>query len=58
MTAWFRDWEDGEGEIPVFWSCGVPPQVAARAARPELMITHAPGHMFIADVCDEELARW
>ena len=45
-----------EGEIPVFWACGVTSQVAARAARPELMITHAPGHMFITDIRDEELA--
>lgn len=47
-----------EGEIPLFWGCGVTPQVAVREARPELMITHAPGHMFITDVRDEELARW
>ena len=47
-----------EREIPLFWACGVTPQVAAREARPELMITHAPGHMFITDVRDEELARW
>ena len=45
-----------EGEIPLFWACGVTPQVAAREAKPELMITHAPGHMFITDVRDEELA--
>jgi len=46
-----------EGEIPLFWACGVTPQVAARKARPELMITHAPGHMFITDLRDEELAE-
>ena len=45
-----------EGEIPLFWACGVTPQVAAREAKPELMITHAPGHMFITDLRDEELA--
>jgi uncharacterized protein YcsI (UPF0317 family) len=38
-----------EGEIPVFWACGVTPQAAAVASRPELMITHAPGHMFVSD---------
>ena len=37
------------GEIPVFWACGVTPQAAAVASRPELMITHAPGHMFVTD---------
>jgi len=39
-----------EGEIPVFWACGVTPQLVAMTSRPELMITHAPGHMFITDV--------
>ena len=38
-----------DGEIPVFWACGVTPQAAAVASRPELMITHAPGHMLITD---------
>ena len=44
------------GEVPVFWACGVTPQAAAEAARLEFMITHAPGHMFITDLRDEELA--
>jgi uncharacterized protein YcsI (UPF0317 family) len=44
------------GEIPVFWACGVTPQAVALRARVELMITHAPGHMFITDLRDEELA--
>jgi len=43
------------GEIPVFWACGVTPQAAALAAKPEIMITHAPGHMFITDVRDRDL---
>ncbi len=38
------------GEVPVFWACGVTPQAAAEAARLDLMITHAPGHMFITDL--------
>jgi uncharacterized protein YcsI (UPF0317 family) len=38
----------------VFWACGVTPQAAAETCRPELMITHAPGHMFVTD---EEEAR-
>jgi uncharacterized protein YcsI (UPF0317 family) len=43
------------GEVPVFWACGVTPQAVAAASRPELMITHAPGHMFVTDVRDEQL---
>jgi uncharacterized protein YcsI (UPF0317 family) len=38
-----------DGEIPVFWACGVTPQAVAARIRPELMITHAPGHMFVTD---------
>jgi len=37
-------------EIPVFWACGVTPQAVAIQSKPELMITHAPGHMFITDI--------
>jgi uncharacterized protein YcsI (UPF0317 family) len=44
------------GEIPVFWACGVTPQAVAAASRPELMITHAPGHMFVTDVPDARQA--
>lgn len=39
-----------EGDVPVFWPCGVTPQAAIMAAKPELAITHAPGHMFLTDI--------
>jgi uncharacterized protein YcsI (UPF0317 family) len=45
-----------EGEVPVFWACGVTPQAAAVQSKPSLMITHSPGHMFVTDVRDEHLA--
>jgi len=45
-----------EGEIPVFWACGVTPQAIIMRAKPDLCITHAPGHMFISDILNEELA--
>lgn len=45
-----------DGEVPVFWACGVTPQAVILKTKPELAITHAPGHMFIADIKDEELA--
>lgn len=41
-----------EGEVPVFWACGVTPQAVAMASKPEIMITHAPGHMLILDKKD------
>lgn len=44
------------GEVPVFWACGVTPQAAIMRIKPELAITHAPGHMFITDRRDSDLA--
>ena len=44
-----------EGEIPVFWPCGVTPQAAVENAKPPIVITHAPGHMFITDIVNKEL---
>ena len=43
------------GEEPVFWACGVTPQAAIMAVRPEFAITHAPGHMFVTDLRDAEV---
>jgi uncharacterized protein YcsI (UPF0317 family) len=54
------DWGDPvamqPGDVPLFWACGVTPQAVALASRPALMLTHAPGHMFITDVPIEALA--
>lgn len=44
------------GEVPVFWACGVTPQAVAMAVKPEFMITHAPGHMFITDIPNADLS--
>ncbi len=43
------------GEVPVFWACGVTPQAVAMHARPPLLITHKPGHMFLTDLKDTDL---
>jgi uncharacterized protein YcsI (UPF0317 family) len=45
------------GEIPVFWACGVTPQAVVMEARPPLVISHKPGHMFVSDWRDEDLSR-
>jgi uncharacterized protein YcsI (UPF0317 family) len=45
-----------KGEVPVFWACGVTPQAVVMKAKPDLCITHAPGHMFITDLLNEELS--
>lgn len=42
--------------VPVYWACGVTPQAVAMASKSELMITHSPGHMFVTDLKDEDLA--
>ena len=44
--------EAHEGDVPVFWACGVTPQVALMASRPPFAITHAPGHMLVTDAPD------
>jgi uncharacterized protein YcsI (UPF0317 family) len=39
-----------EGDMPVFWACGVTPQAAIANARIPFAITHAPGCMLVTDV--------
>ena len=46
-----------DGEVPVFWACGVTPQAVALETRPRLMITHSPGHMFVTDRLESNLDR-
>jgi uncharacterized protein YcsI (UPF0317 family) len=45
-----------QGELPVFWACGVTPQVALQAARLPLAITHSPGCMLVTDMRNSNLA--
>ncbi len=45
-----------EGEVPVFWACGVTPQVALEQARPPFCITHSPGHMLVTDLPNSKLS--
>jgi len=44
-----------DGELPVFWACGVTPQSAIATARPPFCITHAPGHMLVTDLLNRAL---
>jgi uncharacterized protein YcsI (UPF0317 family) len=46
--------EPVDGDVPVFWACGVTPQAALIASKPPLAITHAPGYMLITDVADSD----
>lgn len=43
-------------ELPVFWACGVTPQIALENARPPIAITHVPGKMLLTERLNEELA--
>ncbi|MFJ6963154.1 MAG: D-glutamate cyclase family protein, partial [Lactiplantibacillus plantarum] len=43
-------------EVPVFWACGVTPQAVVMESKPEFVITHAPGHMLVTDIRDNQLA--
>lgn len=45
-----------DDEIPVFWACGVTPQIAVAQARPPLCITHKPGCMLITDLLNAHMA--
>jgi len=38
-----------DGDVPVFWACGVTLQEAVAKAKLPFAITHAPGHMLITD---------
>ena len=46
----------GADELPVFWACGVTPQVALEAAKPPFAITHSPGCMLVTDLRNSQLA--
>ncbi len=46
-----------DGELPVFWACGVTPQTVLTAAKPPLAITHNPGCMFVTDLVGDPAAR-
>jgi uncharacterized protein YcsI (UPF0317 family) len=48
--------EEDADVVPVFWGCGVTPQLAVMKAKlPGIVMGHAPGHMLILDITDEEV---
>jgi uncharacterized protein YcsI (UPF0317 family) len=50
------DGEVADDELPVFWACGLTPQLAVQNAKPPLCITHAPSCMLITDLRNASLA--
>lgn len=45
-----------ENETPLFWACGVTPQVALEQAKPPFCITHSPGCMLVTDIKNNTLS--
>ena len=56
------EWGDAaplaQGQVPVFWACGVTPQVAIENARVPLVVTHKPGCMLITDIDENPLGHF
>lgn len=49
-----------EGEVPVFWACGVTPQVAVESAGDKidgLIFAHEPGNMLVTDWTADDLQK-
>lgn len=44
-----------DGEVPVFWACGVTPQSIVMNSKPPFAITHAPGCMLVTDTKNIDL---
>lgn len=45
-----------DGLVPVFWGCGVTPQLAVVSAKiPGVVMGHSPGYMAVLDVKEEEV---
>lgn len=55
MPEWGDPPEIGPGEIPVFWGCGVTPQLAVTQAKLPIAISHKPCCMFVSDILNSEL---
>jgi uncharacterized protein YcsI (UPF0317 family) len=45
----------GSDEKPLFWACGVTPQVALEQAKPPFCVTHSPGCMLVTDLLNSSL---
>jgi uncharacterized protein YcsI (UPF0317 family) len=46
-----------DGDVPMFWACGVTPQAVAMTSRAPLVLTHSPGRMFLTDWRNEDCER-
>jgi uncharacterized protein YcsI (UPF0317 family) len=44
-----------DGEVPVFWACGVTTQSAIEHARPSVAFTHVSSRMLVCDLMLDDL---
>ena len=43
-----------KNDVPVFWACGVTPQLSLQKSKLPLVYTHSPGYMFVTDLKENE----
>ena len=55
QTDWGEPADFADGDVPVFWACGVTPQNVLQAAKPPLVITHTPGRMLVTDAPEDRM---
>lgn len=61
LSRRYRNVGSGElldNEVPLFWACGLTPQIAVANARPSFCITHAPSSMLVTDRLNAGLASF
>ena len=52
----YEEEKQEDGLVPVFWGCGVTPQLAVMNARlPGVVMGHSPGYMIVLDVKEEDV---
>ncbi len=47
-----------DDELPLFWACGITPQVAVEQAKPPIAISHTPACMLVTDLRNATLASF
>jgi uncharacterized protein YcsI (UPF0317 family) len=60
MPEWGDAPEIREGEVPVFWGCGVTPQDVVMRAGDKIkgtVIAHKPGYMLVLDMTEDDYLK-
>jgi uncharacterized protein YcsI (UPF0317 family) len=48
--------ELADDQLPLFWACGVTPQLVVETTKPKFCITHTPAHMLVTDLTNASLS--